>query len=81
MAFENVVDTIRTYQTCRMVLEQLSYHELIRLRGMVADELCHRRLKKEACIQAKVEDIKKEIAEYELDINVEITWHPADLLL
>lgn len=73
MAFENVVDTIRTYQTCRMVLEQLSYHELIRLRGMVGDEICHRKLKKEACIQAKVEDIKKEIDEYELDINVEIT--------
>ena len=73
MAFENVVDTIRTYQTCRMVLEQLSYHELMRLRGMTDDELCRRRLKKEACIQAKVEDIKKEIAEYELDINVEIS--------
>lgn len=73
MAFENVVDTIRTYQTCRMVLEQLSYHELIRLRDMVDDELCRRRLKKEACIYAKVEDIKKEIAEYELNINVEIT--------
>lgn len=73
MTFENVVDTIRTYQTCRMVLEQLSYHELMRLRGMVDDELCRIRLKKEACISAKIEDIKKEIAEYELDINVEIT--------
>ena len=73
MAFENVIDTIRTYQTCCMVLEQLSYHELVRLRCMADDELCRRRLKKEACIQAKVEDIKKEIEEYELDINVEIT--------
>lgn len=73
MAFENVTETIRTYQTCRIVLEQLSYHELIRLRGMTDDELYRRRVKKEACIQAKVEDIKKEIAEYELDINVEIT--------
>lgn len=73
MAFENVMDVIRTYQTCRMVLEQLSYHELIRLRNMTNDELCHRRLKKEASIQAKVEDIKKEIDEYELDINVELT--------
>ena len=73
MAFENVMDTIRTYQTCRMVLEQLSYHELIRLRDMTDDELCRRRVKKEACIYAKVEDIKKEIAEYELNINVELT--------
>ena len=73
MAFENVMDTIRTYQTCRMVLEQLSYHELVRLRNMADDELCRRRVKKEACIYAKVEDIKKEIAEYELDINIEIT--------
>lgn len=73
MAFENVTDTIRTYQTCRMVLEQLSYYELIRLRDMTEDELCRRRLKKEAGIQAKIEDIQKEIAEYELDINIEIT--------
>ena len=73
MAFENVIDTIRTYQTCRIVLEQLSYHELMRLRDMTDDELCRIRLKKEACIHAEVEDIKKEIAEYELDINVEIT--------
>lgn len=73
MAFENVMDTIRTYQTCRMVLEQLSYHELVRLRNMADDELCRRKVKKEASIYAKVEDIKKEIAEYELDINVEIT--------
>ena len=73
MAFENVMDTIRTYQTCRMVLEQLSYHELIRLHNMTDDELCHRRLKKEACIRAKVEEIKKEISDYELDINIEIT--------
>lgn len=73
MAFENVMDTIRTYQTCRTVLEQLSYYELIRLRSMTDDELCRRRRRKEACIQAQVEDIKKEINEYELDINVEIT--------
>lgn len=73
MAFENVIDTIRTYQTCRIVLEQLSYHELMRLRDMTDDELIRRRTKKEACIYAKVEDIKKEIAEYELDINIEIT--------
>ena len=73
MAFENVMDTIRTYQTCCIVLEKLSYHELIRLRNMTDDELCRRRLKKEASIHAKVEDIKKEIAEYELDINIEIT--------
>lgn len=73
MAFENVMDTIRTYQTCCMVLEQLSYHELVRLHNMVDNELFRRRAKKEACIYAKVEDIKKEIAEYELDINVEIT--------
>lgn len=73
MAFENVMDTIRTYQTCRIVLEQLSYHELIRLRGMTDDELCRRKCAKEAWIQAKVEDIKKEIDEYDLDINIEIT--------
>lgn len=73
MAFENTVDTIRTYQTCKMVLEQLSYYELTRLRAMTDDELCHRRRRKEACIQAKIEDIKNEINEYELDINVEIT--------
>ena len=73
MAFENVTETIRTYQTCRIILEQLSYYELIRLRGMTDDELCRRRRIKEACIQAKVEDIKKEINEYELNINVEIT--------
>ena len=73
MAFENVMDTIRTYQTCRMVLEQLSYHELVRLHDTVDAELCRRRVKKEACIYAKIEDIKKEIDEYELDINVEIT--------
>lgn len=73
MAFENVITTIRTYQTCRIVLEQLPYHDLIRLRGMTDDELCRRRRIKEACIQSKVEDIKKEIDEYELNINVEIT--------
>ena len=73
MAFENVVNTIRTYQTCRIVLEQLPYYDLIRLRGMTDDELRRRKCIKEACIREKVEDIKKEIDEYELDINIEIT--------
>ncbi len=73
MAFEKEITVLRTYQTCRIVLEQLSYYELIRLRNMTDDELCRRRLKKEAVIQAKVEELKKEINEYELDINIEIT--------
>ena len=70
---ENAADALRIYQTCRMILEKLSYHELIRLRNMTDDELCRKRHEKEACINAKVEEIKKEIAEYELDINIEIT--------
>lgn len=73
MAFENTINTIRTIQTCQIVLEQLTYYDLIRLRNMTDDEIYRRRLKKEACIQAKVEDIKKEIEEYELGINIEIT--------
>ena len=73
MAFENVVDTIRTYQTCRMVLEQLSYHELIRLEKMVADEIYKKRAQREAVIKERVEELKKQINEYELDINIEIT--------
>lgn len=73
MAFENVMDTIRTYQTCRMVLEQLSYHELIRLEKMVADEIYKKRAQREAVIKERVEELKKQIDEYELDINIEIT--------
>lgn len=73
MAFENVMDTIRTYQTCRMVLEQLSYHELIRLERMVADEIYKKRAQREAVIKERVEELKKQISEYELDINIEIT--------
>ena len=73
MAFENVMDTIRTYQTCRMVLEQLSYHELIRLEKMVADEIYKKRAQREAVIKERVEELKKQISEYELDINIEIT--------
>ena len=73
MAFENVVDTIRTYQTCSIVLEQLSFHELIRLRNMTEDELCHRRLQKEAHVQEQIKDIKKIIDTYGLNINIETT--------
>lgn len=73
MAFENVMDTIRTYQTCHMVLEQLSYHELIRLEKMVADEIHKKRAQREAVIKERVEELQKQISEYELDINIEIT--------
>ena len=73
MAFENVMDTVRTYQTCRIVLEQLSYHELIRLEKMVADEIYKKRAQREAVIKERVEELKNQISEYELDINIEIT--------
>lgn len=73
MTFENVMDTIRTYQTCRMVLEQLSYHELIRLDKMVADEIYKKRAQREAIIKERIEELKKQIDEYELDINIKIT--------
>ena len=73
MAFENVINTIRTYQTCRMVLEQLSYPELIRLGKMVEDEIYQKRTKKEAVIMERIEELKKEINEYELDINIRLT--------
>jgi len=73
MAFENVMDVIRTYQTCRMVLEQLSYHELVRLQRMTEDEIYKKRAKKEAVIKSHVEELQKQINEYELDINIKIT--------
>lgn len=73
MAFENVMDTLRTYQTCRMVLEQFSYHELIRLEKTVAEEIYKKRAQREAIIKERVEELKKQINEYELDINIEIT--------
>lgn len=73
MAFENVIDTIRTYQTCCIVLEQLSYHDLIRLQRMVEDEIYKKRTQREAIIKDRVEELQKQINEYELDINIKIT--------
>ena len=73
MAFENVIDTIRTYQTCQMVLEQLSYHELVRLERMTADEIYKKRAQREAIIKERVEELQKQINEYELDINIKLT--------
>ena len=73
MAFENVIETIRTYQTCRIVLEQLPYHDLVRLEKMVAEEIYKKRARREAAIKDRIEELKKQIDEYELDINVEIT--------
>lgn len=73
MAFENVMDVIRTYQTCCMVLEQLSYHELVRLEKMVGDEIYKKRAQKEAVIKERVEELQKQISEYELNINIKLT--------
>jgi len=73
MAFENVIDTIRTYQTCRMVLEKLSYHDLIRLGRMVEDEICQKRTQKETIIKERITELQKQINEYELDINIKLT--------
>ena len=73
MAFENTMDVIRTYQTCHMVLEQLSYHELIRLERMVADEIYKKRAQREAVIKERVEELQKQINEYGLDINIKLT--------
>ena len=73
MTYEHVIDTIRTYQSCRIVLEQLSYYDLIRLEKMVADEIYKKRAQREVIIRDRVEELKKQINEYELDINIELT--------